>query len=147
MHRPLALAVCEAQALAEVTREQVDAYVRPIFERYEFKYSGDLVAEIYPEKVGTPLPSEKELYLCEDSRLGAYYAELDQEHRRQGFNLPDGHCPALTAESNYTQAQGALIDAATELCGIERHHVAGSGKWETYVDLLLGACLSKQIAA
>jgi hypothetical protein len=69
-HRSLALAVCRAQAAAELTRARVDAYIKPIFESFGFVYSGELAESLdmrAGEKlVGKPLESEKDLYLCDD---------------------------------------------------------------------------------
>src|SRR5436305_796946 len=45
-HRSLALAVCRAQAAAELTRARVDAYIKPIFESFGFVYSGELAESL-----------------------------------------------------------------------------------------------------
>ena len=40
----LALAVCEAQAYAEMTKARVDAYVQPIFDSFDFICEGSMAA-------------------------------------------------------------------------------------------------------
>lgn len=138
---PAARAVCMAQAFAELTRERVDAYVRPIFDSYGFTYSGDLA-----EKCGLsgPLPSPKELYLCDDEpALKAFYADCDEAHRAHGANLPAGHCPALHAEHLLIVTENALIDLAEPLFGIGVHNLYGENR-RKYLDLLIGAGLKAE---
>jgi hypothetical protein len=139
-HTKLAEAVCLAQAFAECQRERVDAYITPIFQRYAFQYSGELIGNL-----SGPLPSQGDLYLCEDPRIGDYYEECDRAHRAHGFNGPHGQCPALVAEHLLIKAQNALIDAAIPLFGVECYMMSTEQRTK-YLDLLLGACLIKEAA-
>ncbi len=146
-NRSLALAVCHAQAAAELTRERVNAYIKPIFESFRFVYCGDLAERLDTragEKlVGKPLESQKDLYLCDDRRLPDYFEACDAAHRAHGYNLPKGHCPALRVENLLIRAQGALIESAEPLAGIKRYMLIARGQEEKYLDLLIRACLAE----
>jgi hypothetical protein len=116
-HRDLAMTVAKAQAFAQVERERVDAYTRPIFARYGFTDDlGD----------GHVLADPKHLYLSEDSeRCMAYYAECDVAHREHGYRGEDGTCPALVAEHLQIQAESLLLDALARFIGAadkDGHH-------------------------
>lgn len=147
-NRLLALAVCKAQAAAEITREHVESYTRPIFHSYGFVFCGDLAARLDkregPKFLGKPLSSPDDLSLCDDPRVNEYFEACDTAHRTNGYpNIPKGHCPALRMESLLIKAQGELIEAAKPLAGIERYMLLGSGKEEQYLELLIKACLAE----
>lgn len=153
----LALAVCEAQAAAEVTKERVAAYIQPIFERFNFICEGT-TAERFDDspregdtekwvgrKIKTPDDSEFwMLHGAEESdeikaKLRAYYDACDAEHRRQGYtDLPKDHCPALRLASIHIEAENALIESAKPLFGIDQ--VYGQNR-EKYLKLLIGGCI------
>jgi hypothetical protein len=155
----LALAVCEAQAFAEVTKERVNAYVQPIFDSFTFICEGTM-AETFDaspregdtEKfVGRRIktPDDPEFYCLHGrdesveikDKLRRYYEAVDAEHRRQGYlDLEPGHCPALRAENLHTEAENALIDSAHDLFPIESHQLYGDNR-KKYLDLLLGVCI------
>lgn len=139
-NRRLALAVCAAQAYAETKRAQVDAYIAPIFSRYDFRVSRDCQIAELDEKVA----SVKDLYLTDlDSlEVAAFYAECEQAHRSHGFDGPAGHCPALVAESLLIAAQNALLDAGKELTGLDATSLYGDNR-KKMLDLLISACLNK----
>jgi len=146
-NRSLALAVCHAQAAAELTRERVNAYIKPVFESFGFVYCGDLAEKLDTragEKfLGTPLESEKDLYLCDDPRLQDYFDACDAAHRAHGYDLPKGHCPALRMENLLIRAQGALIESAETLAGIKRYMLIANQQDKAYLDLLIRACLAE----
>lgn len=130
---PAAKAVLMAQAFAELERKRVDAYIRPIFE----KYQPWEVTERWRDK-GVQIRTERDLYLCEDEpQLKAYYAECDEAHRAHGFKGEAGKCPALVAEHLHTIAERCLIELAQPLTGIE--DVYGEDR-KKYLDILIGAC-------
>jgi len=147
LHRSLALAVCHAQAAAELTREKVDAYIKPIFESFNFVYCGDLAERLDKragEKfVGKRLQYKKDLHLCDDPRLPEYFAACTAAHRAHGYDLPDGHCPALRMENLLIKAQGELIAAAEPIAGIKRYMLIADNREEAYLDLLIRACLAE----
>lgn len=142
-HHSLAHAVCMAQAFAQLERERVDAYVGPIFDSFGFHYRGDLA-----DKAGLsgPIPSPKELYLCDDERqLALYYEECDQAHRAHGFKGPKGHCPALVAEHLQIIAENALLKAGGALVGVDFIGTSLEHRAQA-LDLLMGACLKRGAA-
>lgn len=132
---PAAKAVLMAQAFAELERARVDAYIGPIFEKYQpWEVAERWRDKLSSERIRTP----RDLYLCEDeAQLTAFYAECDAAHRAHGFKGPQGHCPALTAEHLLTQAEHCLIELAQPLTGIE--HVYGEDRVK-YLKILIGAC-------
>ena len=135
---PAARAVCMAKAFARLERERVDAYIRPIFDSYEFEYSGELAGRC--GKSGR-IENPKHLYLYEDGiMLASYYEDCDRAHKTHGSKLPHGHCPALHAESLLVAVENLLIELAEPIFGIGIHMICGSER-EQYLDLLLGAAL------
>jgi hypothetical protein len=138
-HKSLAITVCTTKAIAEVTREKVDAYTQPIFDSFEFQYCGELAEKL---NLTGPVPRAT-FYLCDDPRIPEFYAACDAEHKRQGFNVPEGHCPALTAEALLIKAENALIEAAQSLFDLGVHQIHFENR-RKYLDLLLGACLAKK---
>ena len=143
-HRDLAMAVVMAQAAAEVTREKVDAYIKPVFDRFEFYVSAEFGnrAGTAGERILTP----RDLYLADlDSPLMAEYQEAcDAEHKRQGYDdLQPGFCPALIAEHLLIEAQNALMEAANPLFGLKHNPYMPEDR-KKYLKLLLGACLLKE---
>jgi hypothetical protein len=153
----LALAVCEAQAAAEATKARVAAYIQPIFDSFNFVCEGKMAErfDASPRKgdtekyVGRRItsPDSSEftmLHGAEESeeiktKLRAYYAACDAEHRRQGYkDLPEGHCPALRLENLHTQAENALIESAKPLFDIDQ--VYGEDR-KRYLKLLMGTCI------
>src|SRR5438552_1788742 len=66
---PAARAVCLAMAYAQLTRERVDAYIKPIFESYAFVY-GSLARDLE----GQPVTNRDHLYLVGDeAKVAAYF--------------------------------------------------------------------------
>jgi hypothetical protein len=135
-HAALAHTVCLAMAFAQCKREQVDAYVLPIFKTYTFRVTPEW-ADVDGATVTTP----KDLYLTdEEEKCTAYYAECEQAHRAHGFDGPAGQCPALVAEHLLTQVENLFLDAGCALLGIEREGLVGDLR-QRFLNLLLGACL------
>lgn len=142
---PIARAVCLAQAFAECERERVNAYIQPILDKYQFRYSakwGELGG-----KVGTVITNQHDLYLCDECdpagngpELTAYYEECADAHAAHGWTGTRGHCPALHAEHILIEAQNALIDFARPLFGLEGCPIYGDHR-KKMLDLLLGAAL------
>jgi hypothetical protein len=136
-NQPVAKAVLLARAFAALERQRVDAYIAPIFASYGFTYGA-----IARGQLTGLIPTQKDLYLADDGpQMAAYYAECDAAHRAHGFTGPDGHCPALTAETLVRDAERALMDQALPLFGIE--DVYGDDRAK-YLELLIGACLIKK---
>lgn len=134
---PAARAVLMARAFAQVERERVDAYIRPIFESFTFP-----VNDKWRDGYGPIVKTQKDLYLCEDEAMCAdYYAECDHAHREHGFTGPTNHCPALIAENLVMTTERLLIKLAEPLFGIT--DVYGDDR-KKYVELLIGAALKAE---
>lgn len=132
---PAARAVLMARVFAQMERERVNAYIRPLFEAYRF---GEL-PKIHD--YDGPIADVDHLYLCADEdQVAAFFKECDTAHRAHGFTGPDGHCPALTAERLVVIAETLLIDLARPTFGIEAPQLYGDNRAK-YLDLLIGACL------
>ncbi len=141
-HYSLAHAVCVAQAFAECQRERVDAYVQPIFDSFGFHYRGDLAEKC---NLSGPIPSVKELYLCDDeAQLALFYEACDQAHAAHGFKGEKGHCPALVAEHILIIAENALMEAANPLFDADFVATAHFENRRKLLDCLLGACLKTE---
>lgn len=137
---PAARAVLMARVFAQMERERVDAYIKPIFDSYKFTVS----AKFSRHETGEVITSPKDLYLVEDLEdplVLAFYADCDDAHRANGFTGPKGHCPALKAESLLMATEQALIDLAKPMFGIE--HVYGEDRTK-YLELLIGAALKAE---
>lgn len=105
----LRLALLAAELCAKETRRKVDAYTRPVFERFTFY--DDLMRRAPQDAPKERLTDPSRLYLSEDeAQSEAFYAACDVAKRAHGYNLPDGHCPALIAEHNVIKAENALIE-------------------------------------
>lgn len=123
-----------AQAKSEVITEHVRKYIQPVFERFTFTVAQEWTRSGAGEVITDP----KNLYLCGDDALCAkFYAECDIEHRKHGFNLPDGHCPALAAQYELVKAEQALLKFGGEAFGapFEESHTDNRAK---ALKLLLG---------
>ena len=134
----MAETVCMAQAFEQCERKRVDAYIRPIFDSFQFEYSGDLA-----QKCGLsgPVRDPEDLYLVEqDVKLKDYYNECDAEHREHGFTGPQGHCPALRAEYLRREAEAALLVSLGEFLGEPFDETYGDMRKKA-IDLALSACL------
>jgi hypothetical protein len=133
---PIAHALLLATAFAQAETERVNAYVRPIFDRYGFVY-GDLL----PKKAGQPIEKPDYLYMSTDeAKVAAYFAECDAAHRAHGFAGPENHCPALVAQSLQIDAENALIEAAEPFFGVKQWQLTLEQRAK-YLDLLTGAAL------
>lgn len=136
---PAARAVLMARVFAQMERERVDAYIRPIFDSYRFTVAKEW--RHGPEK-DSIITRPKDLYLSDDEVLcAAYFEDCDKAHRAHGFKGPHGHCPALTAEHLVMVAESALIGLAKPLFGLE--DVYGDDRAK-YLELLIGACLKAE---
>jgi hypothetical protein len=156
----LALAICEAQAYAEMTTARVAAYVQPIFASFDFICEGTMAERFDASPrdgdtakwVGRKIksPSDEEFTMLHgreeseeiQAKLRRYYAALDAEHRRQGYrHLEPGHCPALEAQHLHTQAENALIESAHDLFDIESYQLHGDMR-KRYLDILMRSCIT-----
>jgi hypothetical protein len=134
--QPLCDAVLRAQQWAKHERQRVNAYILPIFAHYDFR------RDIRGEK-GERIADPNLMYLSRDEEQAQrYYAECDTAHRAHGFTGPDGHCPALIAESEQVDAEQRLLAAAAEILGFDCRYLAGN-KRARMLDLLLEAAAER----
>ena len=143
----MAETVCLAQAFAECERERVDAYIAPVFARFNFVI-GPTMAAHYKDG-GQRITDPGKLYLCEDEeQCKAYYAACDDAHRAHGFTGKPGYCPALIAEALLIDAQNCLLRVGCDLLGLDDIPAMPEHRAKM-LDLLLGACLKsdERIAA
>lgn len=139
-HHNLAYAVAQSMAYAQCKREQVDAYIKPVFDLFDFYVKPEWRREGDGEG---RITSPKMIYLSDQEELVAeFFEECDKEHRKNGFNGPKGHCPALEAEHLQVIAENALLEAGAILFGIEDIGLYGDNR-KKMLDLLMGACLKK----
>lgn len=139
---PAARAVLMARVFAEMERERVDAYIKPIFESYVFQYDPKWAEEERHGYTGR-ITDIKYLYLAdlESPEYKHFLMDCDDAHKAHGSTLPTGHCPALHAEWLLTQTEQALIKLAEPLFGIE--HIYGDDR-KRYLELLIGAALKAE---
>lgn len=127
----LALDCLKLRAIAELTRKEVDAYLQPVFETFEFF-----------DDEGKRITKPRDLYLCEDEALcRRYYDACDAARRVHGFTGPKDHCPALIAENAQLAAECRLIDSGATMTGINRNIIWGANRAEL-LRILIGLCLS-----
>lgn len=120
--RTLRKALVDARKKAKTIREHVDSYAEPIFHTYNFTSA----------HTGEALKSSGDLYLVEDleaPEVKAFYASLDS-------NLPEGHCPALTAHHEAIKAERALLQHFSKALGVEFAELYGEDR-EKAVQLFL----------
>ena len=104
------------QTLAETTRERVDRYVRIVFNAFEFRVSPRMGEHF--GNTGERITDPKLLYLCEDeATLKDYYAWCDRAHRKAGYDLSPGHCPALVAEHEQNKTEHAFLAYTDSVLG------------------------------
>ena len=94
-----------ARVEAKETRALVDAYIRPVFARFDFR----------DVRTGEKIEDERQLYRADlkSQQMRDYEAACDAEHRRQGYDLPPGYCPALVAENRINEIEKRLLDLAS----------------------------------
>lgn len=132
-YHDLAIAVCQAKAFAQVERDRVDAYIKPLLADFSLK-----------DDDGNYITEPNAVYLCNnEEQVKEYFEACDREHRKHGFTGPHGHCPALIAENLQMDAEQALIQAGAILFGMAELHVYGEDR-KNILNILLGACINSQ---
>jgi hypothetical protein len=130
----LAATVIAKMAYSQVMREKVDAYIRPVFDRFTFT-----VVERFQKTRGERITRPEDLYLSDDDALcKEFYLACHEAHRENGHVMKEvGDCPALIAEWELCQAEYALLvyagkafEAPLEELGLESR--------KKCVDLLVG---------
>jgi hypothetical protein len=142
-NKPLALAVSGARVFAEMEKERVNAYILPIFAKYEFY--NDLECEQTNSRRAerTRITNPALLYLSTDEeQVQRYYEETYDAHEQHGWTGERGYCPALVARHLQVQAENTLLESYQSQMDIETMCLTLE-KRQRMLDLLLGACLAK----
>jgi len=129
-----------ARAYAETMREKVDEVYKetldifPLYTDLE-RRGGDKTQRIY---------NPGRMYLSKDDETCKdVYADVNFQLRKKGIkpdSMPDGHCPALTAEHIVVKTKHLLIDSMAEMLGEDddfQHKLlcAGLDKYQEFIDL------------
>ena len=128
-------AVLMAHCVVEVEREKMDKIDREILQVAYFT-SEQWAPRMPRHRITEP----KENYLMNDEDAKDYFAERQKRINAMGYKLPDGHCPALVAESVLSDARRILIEVSVPVWGINPHQLlcAGMDKYHKYIDLICG---------
>lgn len=110
----------ELQEIAAARRIEMDNLYRPIFEKYEF----------FDSRTGKRLTYDDDaLFMSDQEELVAqYFAETDQARSNAGYNLPEGHCPALIAAHEVVKHEWKMLDAMGSLMGVDARKVYGKNR-------------------
>lgn len=148
----LAHAVLMAQAYAETKRKQVDAYIAPIFAKFKFYPSADMLEIRGPDSRrgvdNVQITGIQDLYMTnlESVEYLTFCRLCDEEHRKHGFTGKPGDCPALIAEYQLIKAQNVLLESGCALFGLRDIPYAPDMR-KQMLDLLIGACFAKDAKA
>ena len=126
--------VLAARINAEETRRKVDAYIRPIFDKYEFTVTLDKRLSNY----GQPITNMRDVYLSsDDDKFAKYVLECHEANKAHGYDVQPGYCPALMAENAVALAETELVKSGAELMKpFDSGHLFGE-KRTRFVKLLL----------
>lgn len=132
-----------AKTFAEVERERVDTYIKPLFELYNFCVSKEHRRSGDPDERITDVDR---LWLTDlDSpQYLEFMAECAKEHRKHGWTGPADHCPALVADCVRIDAENLLIEHTSKSLplGFEDIHIYGEHR-KKLLDLVIGMTLAE----
>lgn len=114
-----ASAVLLAKAYAMTMREAVDKIQREILSECPLRVADENFETRGEERITEP----RYTYLAEQDDLEDYWYQCDKRERAAGIKpdtMPDGHCPALSAEYIQTQAQWLLVDCTADMLGLQK---------------------------
>ena len=96
----------ELKAAAAKVRAQIDAEQLKIILANDFRYAED----DHEARAGQRITTVKDAWLMSDADFQKYSRECDKMHKRLGFQVEAGYCPALIAEDKARNARRNLID-------------------------------------
>lgn len=96
----------ELKAAAAKVRAQIDAEQLKIILANDFRYAED----DHEVSAGQPITTTKDAWLMSDADFQNYSRECDAMHKRLGFEVEAGYCPALIAEEKARNAKRNLIN-------------------------------------
>lgn len=135
-----ARAVLLATAHAQLQRERMDALDRELLA--ERAWMTDL--NLPPHEPSKRITEPKDTWLMSDADGKNYHAERQRRIDAMGYRLPDGHCPALTAEHIQRQAERVLVDLAAPLFGMDADKLlcAGLENYRKFIALTMKLIVS-----
>lgn len=123
-----------AKASAEYMRERVDAYLQPVFKRYEF----------WCAHTGERIENYRQIYRALDTQeeqCDAFFRACDAEHRRQGYEPEQfGQCPALVAEHQAIEQRKKLLDHARKM--LDMPEIYSPDLLDQLEELVVGAVMN-----
>lgn len=124
-----------ARLNAQRIREQVDAYVEPYFQTFDF---------LADEKDGGKrIERARDLYLSTDEeRVAEFFAGCDRLHAEHGFEMKPGYCPALVAENLVLTMERQFLEYAAQELGVDFSDAYGDTR-----ERALSLLVDRQIAA
>lgn len=133
-----------AQTFAQAERERVDAYIKPLFELYNF-YPDEKWREKGRMKMDRITDIDR-LYLTdlESPQYKEFMAECAKEHRKHGWTGPADHCPALVADGIRVNAENLLIEHTSKSLplGFEDIHIYGEHR-KKLLDLVVSMTVNE----
>lgn len=132
-----------AKTFAQVEREMIDAMQRDILmdgDRPLYRVIQKKQDQGRPEWITDP----KYAYSMSKDDYLSYSAECDHRIKQMGYDVPEGYCPALIAESLQRKAEKILIDSAKGLIGFSFDDLIYTkpGIYDKYVNLLCSLVIS-----
>lgn len=98
---------------AQAVRKHVDGYIEPVLLKANLK-----------DDQGNTITDHRHVFLCEDDeKVNAFFAACDSAHAENGYDMPEGFCPALTAEHEAIKAENAVMDAASQAMDAPFHNL------------------------
>jgi hypothetical protein len=127
---PFVNAVLLAQIHTELMREKMRKLDLDLLDHHAptDRYSGGEITD--PDKA----------WHMTDADAAVYYADRTERLRGMGYNLPDGHCPALIAEGVQMEAERLMIGEASKFMpGLTWDNLTcHPGKLKEAIRLLIG---------
>lgn len=141
---PAVNALLMAKTYAELKREEIESIQLQILK--DDVYKGSDIGNRGESRGNFRITETKDTYLMKDEDWEIYHAKVNAINLENGFKDAErGLCPALVAETTVRDAQKILIECAEEYFeGVTGHKLlcAGYGKYQEYIDLLVGLVLS-----
>lgn len=139
------------EAKAQVIRQAVDEYLKPVFEQFDFRVTLECHGHRPPD-FGEKITDEKQIYLdADEEKCKRYWAACREEHLKHDFadvvlqheashGGDQGWCPALISEHQFIKAKRSLADhVATKWLGLKEINYPHSDK---LVDIVLKAVIN-----
>lgn len=106
-----------AMAHEQLVRPVVEAYETAILAKHQFHIAAQWVREGDADRV---ILDRKLSYLLDDADAAVFYSECHQARDAAGLKVDNPeHCPLCVAENLRIQAENALLEAISEIPGLE----------------------------